>query len=344
MIHYLEHAEDVLAKWLEWRVSAKVAIVIVTRTEGGAVRDPGAMMVVSQTGERAGYISGGCIDSDVAIQAQDALVTGKIKYMRYGKNSPFVDLPLPCGGTIELMILPDENPKVIEFYCAFLLNRKPIMIHLSSNGFINPDAYDNDSFFAAISAYRKNGGLFSFYLIPKLKLRIAGKGADSIAIAKLAQTMGIPVHAQLIDLHDIEEAKKNGIGQISNLTTNNHSMLYGDMAHDIGQEIDSDDAWTAFLLAFHDVEWEKSLLMKAISGPAFYIGAVGSHRAQAKRKQELIGLGVSKCQAERVLGPVGLIPSMRNASMLAISILAEIVETYHGRIKDMRNMLNVVAG
>ncbi len=39
---YLEHAQDVLGQWLDWRRESKTALVIVTATEGGAVRMPGA--------------------------------------------------------------------------------------------------------------------------------------------------------------------------------------------------------------------------------------------------------------------------------------------------------------
>ncbi|MFW6027943.1 MAG: XdhC family protein [bacterium] len=112
-VTYLEHAKDIFGKWLTWKAEGGVALVIVTSTDGGAVRAPGAMMAVSESGEQAGYISGGCIDADVVLQAQGAIKSGKPQLLRYGAGSPFIDLPLPCGGTIEVVILPHADTETV---------------------------------------------------------------------------------------------------------------------------------------------------------------------------------------------------------------------------------------
>ncbi|MGB3627118.1 MAG: XdhC family protein, partial [Henriciella sp.] len=108
-VAYTEHAEDVLSQWLGWRETGPAALVMITGTVGGAVRAPGALMAVSADGDIAGYISGGCIDADVVLQAHAALKHGQAKSLRYGAGSPFVDLPLPCGGAIDLVIEPDAD-------------------------------------------------------------------------------------------------------------------------------------------------------------------------------------------------------------------------------------------
>ena len=84
---YLEHAQDVLGQWIDWSQKSKVALVIVTSTVGGAVRMPGALMAVSETGESCGYISGGCIDADVVNHAREALRSGQAAWLRYGNGA-----------------------------------------------------------------------------------------------------------------------------------------------------------------------------------------------------------------------------------------------------------------
>ncbi|HCI47296.1 MAG TPA: xanthine dehydrogenase [Rhodospirillaceae bacterium] len=304
---YLEHPEHILSQWLEWRCHGPVAIIFVIATEGGGVRAPGAMMLVSADGQKAGYISGGCIDADVASQAVDCLRTGTVKRLIYGRGSPFIDLPLPCGGMIEVMIVPDANEDVIRASHDRLAARQTVLVTLDDNG----------NLAVASSGIPATGMTFRY--TPRLKLRIAGRGADGLALARLASANGIETTLMLRDGEDIEEGKRLGLDNLVQLTSPEHLPEL------------QDDPWTAFLLAFHDHDWETSLLQQVLQGPAFYVGAVGSQRSHTERCQRLADHAVPTHQIKRIHGPVGLIKAMRDASLLAVSILAEIIEAYHLR-------------
>ncbi|MFW6027942.1 MAG: XdhC family protein [bacterium] len=128
---------------------------------------------------------------------------------------------------------------------------------------------------------------------------------------------GVETWLQLRDGDDMDESRRLGFGNVTALTTPANLPPL------------EDDPWTAFLLAFHDMDWEESLLAQALSGPAFYIGAVGSRRTHARRCDQLRRAGFGEDQVRRIYGPAGIIPSMRDASTLAISVLAEIVEAFH---------------
>ncbi|TMU27128.1 XdhC family protein [Halomonas sp. ATBC28] len=306
---YLEHAQDILGQWLDWRREGKVALVIVTATEGGAVRMPGALMAVSATGDRCGYISGGCIDADVANHARQALSTGRVKRLRYGKGSPFIDLPLPCGGAIDVCVLPNTQASVLRACHDQLASRQPVSITLSDSGSLG-------------LGHLPTPGALSFQYMPKLRLRIAGRGADSLALARLATASGIHTELQLRDTAEAQDAQRLGIERVTTLTV--PSAL---------PKLD-DDPWTAFLLAFHDVDWEEALLAQALKGAAFYIGAIGSKATHARRCERLQSIGFTERQTHCIRGPVGLIPSMRDASSLAVSVLAEIVEAYQRKVRS----------
>ena len=288
---YAEHPQDVLDQWLDWRQAGPVALVVVSSTEGGSVRSPGALMAVSGDGRRCGYISGGCVDADVVLQAQQALKDNEILSLRYGAGSPFIDMPLPCGGAIEVTILPRPDEALLRQCHDNLRARKWARLSL-------PELP------------------VSFVYRPKLRIRIAGRGADALALARLVRASGYDLALQLRDGEDIDEALRDGFEDVVSLKT--------------PQSLPPawDDASTAFVLMFHDPDWEAALLKQALRGKAFYIGAVGSQKTQSRRRARLAQEGIQPAKIARVRGPIGLVPSMRDATMLAVSALAEIVGAY----------------
>ncbi|WP_157138701.1 XdhC family protein [Asticcacaulis biprosthecium] len=86
------------------------------------------------------------------------------------------------------------------------------------------------------------------------------------------------------------------------------------------------DRSTAVLTLFHDHDHEAEVLARAVASEAFYVGALGSRRAQAMRLERLAALGIDA--AERIRGPVGLDIGARTPPEIALSALAEIVQCY----------------
>ncbi|MEM9235122.1 MAG: NTP transferase domain-containing protein, partial [Pseudomonadota bacterium] len=162
---------------------------------------------------------------------------------------------------------------------------------------------------------------FAAFYEPKLRLRLAGRGTDCLTLARISKAAGFDTVLQLIDKEDLETARTLGLTSVEKLTI-------PDALSD-----PHDDPWTAFVLMFHDSDWEVPLLMQALAGKAFYLGAVGSQRTQERRCQALLSEGADLEALSRIHGPIGLIQSMRDASMLALSALAEIVDAFHQRNK-----------
>ena len=84
------------------------------------------------------------------------------------------------------------------------------------------------------------------------------------------------------------------------------------------------DAYTAVLLFFHDHESEQSLLMRTAVQEPFFIEALGSLKTQEIRLQRLAGAGLSLTLCGLIQGPISLVPSLRSASLIAVSALAEV--------------------
>jgi xanthine dehydrogenase accessory factor len=94
-----------------WRSAGqRVAVARVVDIEGSGPRDPGAAMAVSESGEVAGSVSGGCVEGAVVTEALEVL-TGdghpRLVTFGYSDDEAFA-VGLTCGGTIHLFIEPLE--------------------------------------------------------------------------------------------------------------------------------------------------------------------------------------------------------------------------------------------
>jgi xanthine dehydrogenase accessory factor len=91
-----------------WRSAGKrVAIARVVDVEGSGPRDPGAAMAVSDDGEVAGSVSGGCVEGAVVTEALQVLESGDRKLVTFGySDDEAFAVGLTCGGTIHLFIEP----------------------------------------------------------------------------------------------------------------------------------------------------------------------------------------------------------------------------------------------
>ena len=305
-----EHAEDILAFAInELKAGHPVALVVVTGTLGGSVRRPGAMMAVSRSGTTAGYVSGGCIDSDVALHAIQCIETGASKTIRYGTGSPFMDIQLPCGGGIDVTICPNPDLGTLKRMLETLHARSAVGITIDEQGHV--ELLDQ-----VPSATGHTSGVFEAVYTPRLQLRLAGRGADIIATSRLASGAGIRTLVQSPDQEILDAVAAYPGARTQHISIQSYAAIA------------RDDRWTAFLLMFHDTDLETPLLCDALEGEAFFIGAVGSFNAQQRRQSALRERGLSEDAIARIHGPVGLVPAMRDASMLAISALSQVISEF----------------
>jgi len=80
------------------------------------------------------------------------------------------------------------------------------------------------------------------------------------------------------------------------------------------------------VVLFHDHDWEAAILGEALASPCRYIGAMGSVRTHQQRCARLLAAGHSLAEIDRIRGPIGLFGPTRDASTLAISVLAELAQ------------------
>ncbi|MEM9500825.1 MAG: XdhC family protein [Pseudomonadota bacterium] len=285
----------------------RAVLVTVCSVEGSSMRNPGTIMGMAEDGTYEGSLSGGCIENAVVAEALDVLKADVPRVVRFGAGSPYLDIKLPCGGGLDLHFQPLKGCEFVLACLDAIDARDPFSIQLSEGGAeMVPGKH--------ASHFDPASGTAIFGHWPTPKLRIIGHGAGVGALARLAQNMGCAVSVltpdeRIIGLLDDQVP-------ITSLNRNNQIDLL------------KSDPWTAIVFLFHDHDWEIDLMVRALELPHFYIGAMGGREAHAMRREALMVKGVSAEQFATIRAPIGMFHSSRDPHTLALSTLAEIIQTY----------------
>lgn len=260
------------------------ALCTVVGIEGSWSRRLGAQLAVLPDGSTRGSLADGCLERALAEAARGA---SEPQVLRYGRGSSFLDIRLPCGSAIDVLVEPAPRLAPLAAAADALERREPAELVLADG----------------------LGAPFVRRYLPRLRLLILGSGPEVAALARLARAQG----AEAII------AAPRGEG--------------GDVALSLGQAPVLPaplvpDAWTAIIVLFHDHEWERDLIPWALGTPAFYVGAQGGAAVRESRLERLAGAGLGQEAARRLRSPIGLFAGARTPSVLALSILAEVVAGY----------------
>jgi len=91
------------------------------------------------------------------------------------------------------------------------------------------------------------------------------------------------------------------------------------------------DRATYVAVLTHDPKLDDAALELALRSEAPYVGAMGSRRAQAQRRERLVAAGLDEELIDRVAAPIGLDLGALTPEETALSIMAEVVAVRHGR-------------
>ncbi len=279
-------------------------LAVITGVEGPSYRPVGAVMAVDAAGKRTGTLSSGCVENDIALHALEALEAGRPKVIRYGRGSPFMDIQLPCGGGLEIALVPRPDRAVLRALTEARAARRAatLTVDLATGGMS----------LSSTGETGRAGDLFRVRFLPEIRFLVFGKGPEASTFAALVQAAGYPSLLLSPDEETLEAGRAAGAGT-------RHLTLPG-----WPEDLAADDR-TAVVLFFHDHDWEPPILIGAVRTPAFYIGSQGSRRARDARLMELEAMGLTGEERARLRGPIGLVPSARDARTLAVSVLAEVL-------------------
>lgn len=303
--------EDVLPQMQRWQAEGlRTALVTLVGVEGGAPRQAGAQMAVAEDGRYAGYLSGGCLEQAVALEAQSVIAAGRNKLVRYGKDSPYFDIKLPCGSGLDLYFDQDLAPEQLRAMTRLRESRRPFELRtVLSSG---ESTIEGAAAGGPVGISHRDGDVFRRVYAPNLRLLLLGNGPALTAMASLAAATGIELAIRAPD--EATRSELDGAG---------FRIFVSDQ--DLEQAMDRLDFATAAILFFHDHELEPQLLARLLKTPCFYLGALGNHAVHRDRVALLAEEGFGEEDLARIRAPVGLIAGAKSKASLAIGALAELM-------------------
>lgn len=306
----------VLSDVLTWkRAGHAVTLVTVVETWGSAPRPPGALLAVRDDGVVSGSVSGGCVEDDLIARTKAALAAGAApdslpSLIVYGvSKDEAARFGLPCGGTLRLVQEPVHETAWIDELLARTAAHRLVARRLDlRSGVVSL----SDAVRGQAMAF--DDQVLTTVFGPKWRLLLIGAGQLSQAVAHMAGLLDFEVlvcdpreeYTTTLHMQGVQRA----LG----------------MPDDVVREM-MPDAHTAIVALSHDPKLDDMALLEALKSAAFYVGALGSRRNQATRKQRLAEhFDLSQSELARLHGPVGLAIGAKTPAEIAVSIMAQIVE------------------
>jgi xanthine dehydrogenase accessory factor len=319
---------EILSELERWRSQGdRIAMARVVATRRSAPRPIGSKLIISERGELAGSVSGGCVESEVVEAAREVLAGGEAQLLTYGISDDLaLSVGLPCGGEIDVWV-DEPDPELLdrlaeiareERRAVFFVDLDDGTERLVSDG-------DNDVADELIRAGHSKivelhgRRLFADVFGPPPRLLVYG--AVDTADALCAAARGIGWHTIVADARGRFATRER-------LPHANEIVVA--WPEETLAQVEPDHA-TAIVVLTHDDKFDVPMLVGALASEAFYVGALGSRRNQERRRERLLEAGVDESALERISGPAGLDIGAHTPAETALSMLAEILAVRAGR-------------
>lgn len=320
----IEYEElQVLARLTEWVRAGRMSwLCTVVSTWGSSPRSVGSLLCCNDRGEVAGSLSGGCVEDDLLERLQAGeLGRDKPQLLVYGATQEEVErFQLPCGGQLHIVIEPfadAERADALGHVVARLEARQCVerSLDVASGDFTIADAdrFRHLRFDGGIDAdgLDTKGKKLTQVLGPKFQLFLIGAGQVSQYLARMALLLDYHVivcdpRSELIDQWPVAGAQL--VCGMPDDAVKAHAM----------------DPSTAIVALTHDPRIDDMGLMEALKTDACFVGAMGSARTSAKRRERLKLLDLTDGEIDRLHGPVGLPIGSKTPAEIAVAILAQL--------------------
>jgi xanthine dehydrogenase accessory factor len=307
---------DVLRTALQWLGQGHgITLGTVVGTWGSSPRPPGSVMVLRDDGQVAGSVSGGCIEDDLIYRLrQGDPAFGGPTLTTYGAEAEEAQrFGLPCGGTVRVVLEPVAGTPWLKELLEAIESRRGIerRLDLQTGEVTLAPSGDDDR-------VEFDGRILRTVHGPRHRLLVIGGGQLPRYVASMAAMLDYEV--VVCDPRPEYHEGWRQLGGVSLSTT-----MPDDLVMEMG--LGTHDAVVALT---HDPKLDDLALMEALKTPAFYVGALGSKRSNAARRERLLGFDLSAAQIERLRGPVGLGIGAKTPAEIAVSIVAEMTALRRG--------------
>jgi xanthine dehydrogenase accessory factor len=319
---------EILERWIG--EGQRVATATVVKTERSAPRDPGAVLAVSERGEVAGSVTGGCVEPAVYEEAQEVLAGGAPRLKTYGiADDEAFEVGLPCGGTVHIFV-DALDPELVAPIAEAIRDERPVALAVRASGpeigakrLVTLDGEPQDELGAGARSLLARGDtgmvevgddqVFVSSFAPRPAMYVFGAIDHASAMASVGRFLGYRV--TVCDAR-AKFVTPERFPEVDELVTEWPDRFL---------ERAPIDERTAIVVLTHDHKFDIPLLKVALGTPAGYIGAMGSRRTTEERTERLRAEGVSDADLERIHAPIGLSIGARTPEEVAIAIAAQLV-------------------
>lgn len=276
-------------------------------------------MVINGRGEAVGSISGGCIEDDLIRSVREngmqaVCNAGAATVLRYGISADEAHrFGLPCGGTVELVLEKVAAHSRLDELLTACEQRRSCerRLHLGT-GKVDLNEGRLDGVPHLDSQY------LTTYFGPQARLILIGAGDLSRFMSQMALGLGFEVILCDPRVERLADCHLEGV-QVSQ-----------EMPDDLVLRV-KPDSRTAVVALTHDSKLDDLALIDALRTDAFYVGAIGSRRHSALRRDRLHDhFDLSHAELDQLRGPAGLYIGSKTPAEIALSIMAEVVAAKNG--------------
>ena len=316
--------QQIISRVSEWLAAGKpIWLCTILKTWGSSPRPLGSMMACTLDGELVGSISGGCIEEDFLVQLRDGSLKsqydaagGKPFLIKYGVTAEEqARLKLPCGGQLHVLLEYFEPvPRVVKVFrrisdslqqhkqISRMVNMESGRMHFTEESSNNPVEWVESQLVLNLS--------------PHYKLLLLGAGDVARYVAELALAMDYNV--------TLCDPRPDYLSNWHVKGVETSSRLPDDLVRERFS-----DPFSGIIALAHDPRVDDMALMEALKTQAFYVGAMGSDRTSAKRRERLPELGLTQAEIGRLHAPIGFQIHSKTPIEIAIAIMAEVTAVRH---------------
>ena len=346
---------DDLDRW--HAAGRRFAVARVVDIEGSGPRLPGAAMAVTDDGEVAGSVSGGCVEGAVVTEALDVLATGDRRLVTFGySDDEAFAVGLTCGGTVHLFLEPfDPADPVFAQWRAAVLDQRPVALATviegpgagstivveaggSAGTLGDPDldrVVTRDALGelaggrTGVRHYGVHGearaedlSVFIESFAPPPRMLVFGAVDFTGALVRVAKVLGY--HVTVCDAREVFATVRRFPHADEVVVDWPHRLL-----ERVGDRLGPRDA---VCVLTHDHKFDVPAIMAALDTEVGYLGAMGSCRTCAERLERLVEQGADPAVVQaRLHAPIGLDLAGRTPEETAVAIVAEIIAARTGR-------------
>lgn len=313
-MHVESAEEQVLATLRAWlRAGERAWLCTIVEIAGSSPRPLGTLMACGMHGPQAGSLSGGCVEEDLIERLRAGAVAARVpEVCTYGLSAAENErLGLPCGGRLSVLVEPVNEAAQgahLDALLAALASRRCVRREVRvADGACTVAGADT------VEPLSLEGGSLRHTLGPRFRLLLIGAG-------QLAQSLSLL--ASMLDYRVVVcDPRREAVDAWRGPQVELVNAMPDDFLRAAGV-----DRHTAVITLTHDPRIDDMALMEALSLDAFYVGALGSPRTSAKRRERLTQLDLSDEQIARLHAPVGLPIGSKQPMEIAIAILAQLIE------------------